>query len=114
MKTRIDINEIEPTPTSHGVGSKRVILNGSDTNSHNTQIAFGEFRPGEEVEKHVHEDMEEYYFFIDGDGFMEIDGMEYPVAKDVFIFVKEKQQHRLVNNGDSILKFFYWGSLIKS
>ena len=61
------LKDILPQPTSHGTGEKRVLLNGTETETSVTQIAVTLMRAGETAAIHKHNTMEEYFFFLRGE-----------------------------------------------
>lgn len=60
-----DISLIDDIPTSHSIGLKKVIIK-NESRSKLEQVALGFFKAGENVEKHSHVSMEEFYFFQTG------------------------------------------------
>ena len=60
MKHRL-LHEIIPVTTSHGCGTKRVLLAKEDTQTNLTQIAVTGLKQGERSEMHVHPTMEEVF-----------------------------------------------------
>ena len=67
-------------------------------------IAYGELLPKEENKKHKME-MQETYYFLQGEGEIIIDGQKTPVKKDVMIKIKPNAEQKLVNKGKEALKF---------
>lgn len=89
------LNEIEPVATSHGVGLKRVLLSKAETETGLTQIAVTKLKAGEVADEHVHETMEEEFFFISGVTEVEIDGKTVVCHAGDFLKVSHGVRHRL-------------------
>ena len=56
--------DLQRIPTSHGAGMKRVLIGNDDTDSKITQIAVTDLEHGEHIEKHIHPDMDEYFYVM--------------------------------------------------
>lgn len=89
------LDDIMPVATSHGVGQKRVLLNKAETETGLTQIAVTRLKAGEVAEEHVHETMEEEFFFIKGVAEVEIDGKAVVCRAGDFLKVSHGVRHRL-------------------
>ena len=89
------IKDIDPIPTSHNAGMKRVLLAANESESPITQIAITDLRAGEIAEAHVHEDMQEGFYVLSGELDIMLDGtVEHCKAED-FVFVKFGTSHEL-------------------
>jgi mannose-6-phosphate isomerase-like protein (cupin superfamily) len=93
--------------TSHSIGSKRILLKGSECESMLTQAAIGSLLKGEFVENHSHPTMEEFYFFIKGNANLTINDIEHFCEKDTFIKIPKDSVHSLLALTD--IDFIYWG-----
>ncbi len=60
------LTDIQPTSTSHGVGEKRVLLSSNESGCSLTQIAVTELMAGEVATAHVHPDMQEGFYVLEG------------------------------------------------
>lgn len=89
------LNEIEPVATSHGVGLKRVLLSKPETETGLTQIAVTKLKAGEVADEHVHETMEEEFFFMSGVAEVEIDGKAVVCRAGDFLKVSHGIRHKL-------------------
>ena len=89
------LNNIEPIVTSHGVGQKRVLLSKAETETGLTQIAVTKLKAGEVADEHVHETMEEEFFFMKGVAEVEIDGKAVVCRAGDFLKVSNGVRHRL-------------------
>ncbi|MEO8116398.1 MAG: cupin domain-containing protein [Bacteroidota bacterium] len=108
-KIFIGIDKILPIITAHGQGEKFVFLKNGDSNTDLTQFAYGKFQPGETCETHIHETMEEFFFFLEGTGEYIVDGEIIPLLKGVFLRIPAKTPHTLKANGNQPLEFVYFG-----
>ena len=61
------LRNITPIPTSHHVGAKRVLVSSQESGCSITQIAVTDLLAGEVSAAHVHADMQEAFFVIDGE-----------------------------------------------
>lgn len=61
------LRNIKPIPTSHHVGEKRVLLSSWESGCSTTQIAVTDLRAGVVSTAHVHADMQEAFFVLDGE-----------------------------------------------
>lgn len=89
------LNDIEPVATSHGVGQKRVLLSKAETETGLTQITVTRLKAGEVADEHVHETMEEEFFFMKGMAEVEIDGKVVVCRTWDFLKVSNGVRHRL-------------------
>ena len=105
-----NIKSIAAESTSHAIGSKRILLKGSECESMLTQAAIGSLLKGEFVENHSHPTMEEFYFFIKGKAKLTIDNIEYSCKKDTFIKIPKNSIHSLM--AITSIDFIYWGIAI--
>lgn len=96
--------------TSHLIGSKRILLKDSESESMLTQAAIGSLLKGEFVENHSHPTMEEFYFFTNGKAKLMIDNIEYFCKKDTFIKIPKDAVHSLL--AITAIEFIYWGIAI--
>ena len=101
--------QIESIHTSHNAGQKQILLNGNETQTRITQVAYGTLAPGEIVAEHSHQDMEECFYFIEGTGIYKLNGEEYKVCQGTFIKIPENTTHELRVVEDKPLRFIYWG-----
>jgi len=103
------LSNIIPVPTAHDEGLKYVFLKNEDTPTKLTQFAYGEFKPGEKCEMHLHKTMEECFYFLSGEGEYSINGNTYKLEAGVFLRIPAQAPHELRALGDEPLKFVYFG-----
>lgn len=68
-----------------------------------------EMEPGG-VQKLHHHETEQCYMILEGQGVMEVDGEKAEVKAGDTIFIPSNNVHGLVNNGQTILRYFSAGS----
>lgn len=105
-----NLKSISEVSTSHAVGSKKILLQGSECESTLTQAAVGSLLKGEFVESHSHPTMEEYYFFTKGSAKLTVNTIEYSCEKDTFIKIPRNSIHSLI--ALTAIDFIYWGIAI--
>lgn len=89
------LKHIVPIATSHKAGMKRVLLASNESECPITQIAITDLKAGEIAETHVHEDMQEGFYVLNGKLDIVLDGaVEHCVAED-FVYVKCDTSHEL-------------------
>lgn len=81
------LNDILPQKTSHGVGSKRVLIASNETGCSLTQIAVTELRQGETATAHIHPDMQEAFYVLSGELEVSLDGEKHRCKADDFVYV---------------------------
>lgn len=87
--------DIAPITTSHGVGQKRVLLSSNESGCSLTQIAVTELKAGEIAVAHVHPDMQEGFYVLDGDLEVYLDGENITCCKDTFVYVEKCTSHEM-------------------
>ena len=90
------LTNIQPQPTVHRVGLKRILLSHTETDTNLTQIAITTLQIGEATNDHFHLSMEEYFFFLSGEVLFIIDGTDVVCHKGDFMQVKCGQSHKLI------------------
>jgi quercetin dioxygenase-like cupin family protein len=94
---------IEPQPTSHGVGEKRVIVTQTDIGRPITQIARTLLYSGEEVIKHLHPTMDEHFFFLTGECSVLIDGIIYNCVAEDYLYIPAGCNHQINAETDTLM-----------
>lgn len=103
----IQLSDIKPIQTAHGVGEKFILLQNRGEKSGLTQVAIGVLETGEIIELHLHSSMEEYFFFLDGTAIFIVDELQIHCKQGTFVQIKENQIHQLEAN--QRVRFLYWG-----
>ena len=74
-----------------------------------TYVSLAQLQPTLSYEKHQHRDHEELYYIINGKGKIKI-GMEESQFKDGgIIYIPERTEHTITNNGEEIIEFLAFG-----
>lgn len=89
------LTKIQPVPSSHKVGLKRVLLAAEESGCAITQIAVTDLNAGEVAEVHVHEDMMEGFYVMSGVLDMVLDRELLRCVKDDFVWVESGTSHEL-------------------
>ena len=103
-----NVHDIEQGATSHGTGSKQILSPSFPEAVQLKQIAMGSLMPGEIIALHAHADMDEYYYFLEGEGSMLVQGSEYFLYKGIFMVVPAGAEHSL-RCSTVALQFYYFG-----
>lgn len=88
--------DITPVTTSHGVGQKRVLLSSNESGCSLTQIAVTELKTGEIAAAHVHPDMQEGFYVLDGELEVYLDGKKTICSRDTFVYVEKCTSHEML------------------
>ena len=105
-----NVKDLTPVSTSHCIGLKTVLLSNQETVSPITQIAITTLQSGEKIEVHLHPTMDEYYFFLEGEGVLLIDEKEYECSTGLFFMIPATAQHGIIAKSD--MKFMVMGMSI--
>ena len=89
------LSEIQPVPSSHKVGMKRVLMAAVESGCAITQIAVTDLKAGEVAEVHVHEDMMEGFYVMNGELDMVLDGEVAHCTEGDFVWVRCGTSHEL-------------------
>jgi mannose-6-phosphate isomerase-like protein (cupin superfamily) len=95
-------------PTRHGA-LKRVLLRHEDVHSPLMFLNEVYVALGERVDWHQHEDMEEIFYFLEGEGRMQLGNEEQPVQAGDRIIVSMRLPHVLENTGSQEMRFICFG-----
>ena len=89
------LDDISPILTSHGVGQKRVLLSSNESGCSLTQIAVTSLKEGEIATAHIHPDMQEAFFVLDGEIDVALDGKHTIITNDTFVYVEKCTSHEM-------------------
>lgn len=89
------LSSISPIPTSHSVGQKRVLLSKEEAGCAITQIAITELKAGELASSHIHPDMQEAFYVLDGEIEITLNGIPSRCTKESFVYVDKGISHEL-------------------
>ena len=76
-----------------------------NTHLNNLVLSSTVLQSGKNTSGHSHEDQEEVYYFTEGTGMMDIDGMKFPVLAGDIVLVDAGEYHQVFNNDIPTLKF---------
>ena len=92
---RRNLHEITPATTSYEMGLKRVLLSANESGCSITQIAVIDLKAGEKSAMHIHPDLQDVFYILDGTLEVTIDGQTNLCHKDDFIFIEHLQTYQL-------------------
>lgn len=102
-----NVSDITEVLTSHGIGSKQILLSNAECDTNLMQVAIGTLKAGDKIEKHIHDSMEEYYYFFSGSVMFHIEKEFFAFDKECFIKVPCKASHWIEVKENC--RFIYWG-----
>lgn len=105
----INVSLLKNTPLNHKVGFKQVIL-ANGPKSIIPQIAKAHIDKNSIIEEHLHKEMTEYFYVLEGDCFFIINGNELYAPKNSFIIIPPSTNHSVITKL-SFVKFLYWGCI---
>lgn len=89
------LKDIQSVITSHAVGEKRVLLNRKESGCNLTQIAVTDLKAGEVALAHIHPDMQEGFYVLEGDLDVMLNDSIQHCHKDDFVYVESGTAHEL-------------------
>ncbi|RYY17527.1 MAG: cupin domain-containing protein [Chitinophagaceae bacterium] len=103
---KLALSDILPVSTSHDSGTKKVLAGQFAEPVKIKQVAVGRLEPGDDIGSHVHQDMDEYYFILEGKAMMQVQDQTYQLKKGDFILVTAGSAHRIYDIRET-LEFYY-------
>lgn len=89
------LQDISPATTSYEMGLKRVLLSANESGCSITQVAVIELKAGEHSAKHIHPDLQDLFFVLDGEINITIDGKLHHCQKEDFVLVEHLKAYEL-------------------
>ena len=86
---------IQPIPTSHNAGLKRVLLSAKESGCAITQIAVTDLKAGEVAAAHTHADMQEGFYVLSGVLDIVLEGATEHCLEEDFVWVPCGISHEL-------------------
>lgn len=80
---------------------RRVLYTG-----HHTQLVLMTLQPGEDIGTEVHNTIDQFFRFDEGEGKVVIDGFEHSVADGFGVIIPAGAEHNVINTGTTPLKFY--------
>lgn len=90
------LSDISSIPTSRQVGTKKVLVNADESGCSITQMAVMTLHAGEVDVLHVHPDMQEAYFVLEGELEVTLDGETTHCTSGDFIYVEAGTTHEIL------------------
>ena len=109
---RRNLHEITPATTSYEMGLKRVLLSANESGCSITQIAVIDLKAGEKSAMHIHPDLQDVFYILDGTIEVTINGEVNTCKKDDFIFIEHLKTYQLHAVTD--VKMLAMGCVIES
>ncbi len=98
------LSEQPPFTTADG-STIRSLLDRTNAPVENQSLAEASLPPGGATQRHYHRLSEEFYFILEGDGIMEIDGEEQPVGQGDAILIPPGAWHQIRTGTDRGVRF---------
>ena len=92
---RRNLDEITPATTSYEMGLKRVLLSANESGCSITQIAVIDLKAGEKSAMHIHPDLQDIFYILEGTLEVTIDGEANLCHKDDLIFIEHLKTYQL-------------------
>ena len=90
-----NLHDTPQLSTSYEMGLKRVLLSANESGCSITQVAVIELKAGEHSAKHIHPDLQDLFFILEGEIDITIDGEVYHCGKEDFVFVEHLKSYEL-------------------
>ena len=94
-------NENIETLTIDNSDFRRVLYTGK-----HLQLVLMTLQPGEEIGSEVHDGIDQFFRFEEGEGVVDIDGVANPVADGSAVIVPSGARHNVRNTGSAPLKLY--------
>ncbi len=110
MSKIVHLQQVEPVPVRHDRHLlKRVLLQDSDTRSNLKMLNHACLEVGESFSAHRHPDMEEVFYFLEGEGQFSLNGERVSVQSGDCLYVSCGTTHTCTNTGNQPLVFLAFG-----
>jgi mannose-6-phosphate isomerase-like protein (cupin superfamily) len=76
-----------------------------------TYVSLAKLQPTLSYEKHDHQDHEELYYIINGNGKIKVGDEEARFRDGDIIYIPEKTSHSITNDGNEMVEFLAFGGL---
>ncbi|MBU1276303.1 MAG: cupin domain-containing protein [Proteobacteria bacterium] len=107
MRNVFDISDLKDIPAfspPHHTGTVDRKLVHDGAGAEHMAIWHGEIEPGGTAEEHVHQDMEQAFYVLGGEGLFTLEQQAHRLAKGGLIFVPPKVPHSIVSTGEVSLQ----------
>ena len=90
-----NLHDTPQLSTSYEMGLKRVLLSANESGCSITQVAVIELKAGEHSAKHIHPDLQDLVFILEGEIDITIDDKVHHCGKEDFVFVEHLKSYEL-------------------
>lgn len=66
------------------------------------QLVLMNLKPGEDIGEEVHEDVDQFFRFEQGEGKTVLDGVEHKIGAEDVVLVPAGTKHNIINTSDSV------------
>ena len=77
-----------------------------------TYVSLAQLQPTLSYKKHQHQDHEELYYIINRKGKIRIGEEERQIRDGDIIYIPERTEHTLTNNGEEMIEFLAFGGFM--
>lgn len=95
------IQNIQEMPLNHDSGFKKVLFNWQDVDTPCRQISIANFKSGDICEEHIHQTLDEHFYWQSGSGYYLIDENKIDFTGGDYIYVPAKSKHSIHFEQDS-------------
>jgi mannose-6-phosphate isomerase-like protein (cupin superfamily) len=113
MKKR-NLKDIPLESALNGTVHKKILVRGEEASSGLAFLQEAYLAPKTQFEPHTHPELEEYFYFLNGQGTMRVGDHEENVAAGDRVIVPVGQVHSVTNTGDAAMTFIAAGVKIKA
>ncbi len=92
-------------PGHHGGALSKVLVEAGPGGSRLLDFRISSYEPAAQVERHAHDAKEQVYYFLEGEGLLELDGRRHVVRPRSFVHIPPGLPHGLQNTGLANLVF---------
>ena len=107
MKYVSNLNELQDipgfSPPHHAKTTDRKLID-EEAGAQHFALWHGEVEPGGTAEPHFHEEMEQVFIVLEGEGLFKIGDQEHRLGKGNIVFAPVKCPHQVTSVGDTALK----------
>lgn len=89
----------EQSPGHFDGALSKILVSQEMTGSSYLDLRLSSYEPRAHVQRHVHHEKEQVYYFVEGEGLLELDGARHVVRPGSFIFIPPGLEHALHNTG---------------
>ncbi len=86
-------------PGGHHNAFSKLLVSPERQGSHNFDFRISSYPPSGYAESHVHAEAEQIYYFLEGTGTIELDGVEHIVEPHTTLYVRPGVRHGVANTG---------------